>query len=95
MQGGIKTPETFLEAVRGAVAMMTESVGSARVDIAQPFSLQVGVGVFLVHWHMHSALMVIIMYMYAHMHVYRRIRSIRPWKISRICTGVFRIARFP
>lgn len=41
LQGGSKRPETVMQVVRGAWAMLTKNTGSVRVDFAQPFSLQV------------------------------------------------------
>ncbi len=42
MQGGSKRPETVMQVIRGAWAMLTKNTGSVRVAFAQPFSLQVG-----------------------------------------------------
>ena len=41
VQGGSKRPETVMQVIRGAWAMLTKNTGSVRVDFAQPFSLQV------------------------------------------------------
>ena len=43
LQGGSKKPETFLVALRGAWAMLSQDIGSVHVNFAQPYSLQVGV----------------------------------------------------
>ncbi|KAL5470793.1 hypothetical protein EMCRGX_G028812 [Ephydatia muelleri] len=40
LMGGSKTPETFFSGLKGAWAMLTYKAGSARVDFAEPFSLQ-------------------------------------------------------
>jgi len=41
LQGGSKRKETFWDALQGAWALLTQKIGSVRVDFAQPFSLQV------------------------------------------------------
>lgn len=41
LQGGSKRKETFWDALHGAWALLTQKIGSVRVDFAQPFSLQV------------------------------------------------------
>lgn len=41
VQGGVKKPETVMEAVKGAWSILTGHVGDVRVDFAQPFSMQV------------------------------------------------------
>jgi glycerol-3-phosphate O-acyltransferase 1/2 len=40
LMGGVKKPETVMQAVRGAWSILTRKVGAVRVDISQPFSLQ-------------------------------------------------------
>ena len=40
-QGGVKKPETVMEAIGGAWSILTRKVGAVRVDFSQPFSLQV------------------------------------------------------
>lgn len=40
LMGGSKKPETFLVALRGAWAMLSQDIGSVHVNFAQPYSLQ-------------------------------------------------------